>query len=193
MQPDDPNAPTKPPVKILAFDSTTKKREDASPVDLDSPFFEIADISYAPDKCNHRNRGVTLDTATRTAICKCGVTIDLFDALLIYAHAQRRLVFTRQRIEEHEAKRKEEAERKAAKCIRSVAGYVSGFGGNSNRFGFTLTLECGHEMYWHRSKPPRRATCETCLKNARQQAAARAAGIVAVGSHNKAPKKPTKW
>lgn len=185
--------PQKPPVKILAFDSTTKKREEASPVDLDSPFFEIAQESYSPDKCNHRNRGVTLDTATRTAICKCGVVIDLFDALLIYAHAQRRLVFTRERIEEYNRKKQEEAERRAAKCIRPVVGYVSGFGGNSERFGFTLKLECDHEMYWHRSKPPRRATCATCLKNAKTQAAAQAAGIVSTSDHHKAPRKPTKW
>jgi len=166
---EDPNA--KPPSKILAFDST--KEREAAPVDLDSPFFTIARTDYA--KCDHRNKGVTLDTATRKAICLCGEAIDCFDALLIYAHAQRRLISHAEAIREHERK---EAEKKAAKpFVKDVGSYAARYANGSSRtrhgrlLGYHVTLECGHEQYWDRRRLPRRMTCVTCVRNAKLTAA----------------------
>jgi hypothetical protein len=158
----DPTA--KPPSKILAFDST--KEREAAPVDLDSPFFTIARTEYP--KCDHRNRGVTLDTATRRAICLCGEVIDCFDALLIYAHAQRRLM---NRVEEIRAHERKEAEKKAAKpYVRAVAGCCARRSKRGRIIGYSLTLECGHEHHWHRRTPPRRATCQACIREAKLKA-----------------------
>lgn len=152
------------PSNILAFDST-KKREP-EPVNLDTPFFTVKHTSY-PD-CDHRHRGVTLDVARRVAICLCGVEIDCFDALLIYAHAQRRLVETRQHIEEHYRK---EAEKKARRpFVRDVSGYQQHLSKRGRLLGYEMTLSCGHRMYWDRRKPPCRATCDTCFKNSQLKA-----------------------
>lgn len=169
---DDPAK--KVPSKILAFDST-KERQPA-PVDLDTPFFTIARPDYS--KCDHRDRGVTLDTATRTAICLCGVVIDCFDALLIYAHSQQRLVNHVAAIKEYERK---EAEKKAAKpYVREVVGFEAHQSTRGRIVGYRLRLECQHEAYWDRRKPPRRATCRQCVRNAKLTAAG-----VAVAQPNK--------
>ncbi len=149
----------RPPSKILAFDST--KAREAEPVDLDSPFFKITRPQYPA--CDHCNRGVMLDIGTRKVFCLCGEQIDAFDALLIYAHAQRRLVSTRQAIEEHERK---EAEKKARRpFVRRVVGFC-----RRDRFGYDLQLECGHQQTLWRTKPTRSATCETCVRNAKLKA-----------------------
>ncbi len=161
---DDPVAT--PPSKILAFDSA-KQREPA-PVDLDSPFFTMAPRDYS--KCDHRNKGVTLDTATRKSICLCGIEIDNFDALLIYAHAQQRLINHVAAIKEHERK---EAEKKAARpFVRAVTGFYAHQSKSGRILGYRLRLECEHEAYWDRRKPPRRVTCRTCISKSRQDALA---------------------
>lgn len=151
------------PSKIEAFDAKRRKRD----VNLDSPFFAVKRTPIYPD-CDHRNRGVTLDVATRTAICKCGVTIDTFDALLIYAHAERRLQSTRAALDEHARK---EAEQKAK---RPFAKKVNGFQAiqqHGRLVGYTLTLDCDHTMRWYHKRPPRTATCETCYRRSRIQPA----------------------
>jgi hypothetical protein len=151
----------KPPSKILAFDSA--KERAPAPVDLDAPFFTIARPDYS--KCNHRNRGVTLDTATRKAICLCGVEIDNFDALLIYAHAQQRLIHHAEAIAEHERK---EAEKKAAKpFVRDVSGFCQQHSKRGRFLGWALRLECGHAASSDRRRPPRRVTCHECVRNAK--------------------------
>lgn len=163
MEIDDPTK--KAPSKILAFDSSKKLAPE--PVDLDSPFFTIKPPDYS--KCDHRNRGVTLDTATRTAVCLCGVVIDNFDALLIYAHAQQRLVHTRDAIEAHERK---EAEKKAARpFVKTVVGFEQVLHRSGRFLGYRLKLDCGHEKRSERRKPPRRATCQVCFRNSKLTAA----------------------
>lgn len=155
----------KPPAKILAFDA--EKQREPIPVDLDAPFFTIAKPPYT--ECDHRNRGVTLDIGRRVAICLCGVEIDCFDALLIYAHAQRRLINTREVIEEHKRK---EAEKKAKKpFVRRVEGFSAKQSRQGRVLGYQLKLECGHDIYWDRRKPPRRATCTVCYRNESLKAA----------------------
>jgi len=150
---------SKGPSKILAFDPL--KQRAPEPVDLDTPFFKITRPEYPA--CDHRNRGVTLDTGRRVATCLCGEDIDCFDALLIYAHAQQRLVNTRAAIEEHHRK---EAEKKAKKAfVRDVRGFTARLSRRGAIIGNVLSLECGHEQYWDKRKPPRRATCETCVRN----------------------------
>lgn len=167
MEVDDPTA--KPPSKILAFDSA--KEREAAPVDLDSPFFAIARTDYS--KCDHRDRGVTLDTATRKTYCLCGELIDNFDALLIYAHAQQRLVNQANTIKAHYQK---EADKKAAKpFVVEVSGvaarYLTRKGKPTGRIiGYELSLRCGHRQYWDRRRPPRRVTCAMCVRNAKLKA-----------------------
>lgn len=155
----------KPPAKLLAFDST--KARGPEPVDLDSPFFKVVHPQYPA--CTHRDRGVTLDVGTRRAICKCGEVIDNFDALMIYAHAQRRLVETRQVIEEHNRK---EAEKKAKRpFVRDVGAFQQRMSqGRRPRFlGYEIKLHpCGHSAYWDKRHPPRRMTCEQCYKDSIQ-------------------------
>lgn len=155
------------PSKILAFDP--QRKVEPQPVDLDSPFFAIKHTSY-PD-CDHRNRGVELDMATRRAICLCGVEIDSFDALLIYAHAQQRLVHHREAIAEHERR---EAEKKAKKPhVKDVDGYSARFGRSGKTIvGYTVRLACRHETIWWRGKrrrrhPPRTMLCEQCVRAAK--------------------------
>jgi hypothetical protein len=168
--------------KLLAFDST--KRSEPVPVDLDSPFFEIHYYPAAPATCDHRQRGFTLDVATRTAICKCGVTVDTFDALLFYAHAQQRLIHHAETIKEHARK---EAEEKAKRpFVQEVSGFEAQFA-NTKRtdrhgrlLGWSVTLACGHRTYWQaagrfRRHPPRRITCTGCY-----DASVRAAQLAAV-------------
>ena len=174
MKVDDPNA--NPPSNILAFDST--KEREAAPVDLESPFFTIARKDYS--KCDHLNRGVTLDTATRRAICLCGEAIDCFDALLIYAHSQRRLIAKVEAIKEHDRK---EAEKKAAKpFVRAVTAFCARQYSNGRIIGYDLELECEHAQRWDRRKPPRRVTCTTCVRNAKLTAS----GVTVVATQRKA-------
>jgi hypothetical protein len=154
---DDPNA--KPPAQILAFDSAKKREPEA--VDLDAPFFTVKVRPEYP-ACDHRNRGVTLDVATRRAICLCGEQIDAFDALLIYAHAQRRLISHAETIKEYERK---EAEKKARRPFaREVTGWQRVDG------GFDVTMACGHHQHLYlpkRRHPWRRVTCEQCAREHR--------------------------
>lgn len=152
------------PSNILAFDST-KKREP-EPVNLDTPFFTVKHTHY-PD-CDHRNAGVTLDVARRVAVCKCGVEIDCFDALLIYAHAQRRLVETKEFIKEH--RRKEEEKKAKRPFVRDIGGYSQIRSSRGHFRYYDITLSCGHHLSWTRKKLPRRATCEICFKNAQLRA-----------------------
>lgn len=160
---DDPSG--KPPAQILAFDSA-KKRE-AEGVDLESPFFTIQQRPPYP-ACDHRNRGVTLDVATRRVFCLCGEQIDAFDALLIYAHAQRRLVAHAEAIKEHERK---EAEKKAKRpFVKKVVGFAARHSSRGRVLGFDVSLDCGHSVYWDRRKQPRQMTCEQCFRNARLEA-----------------------
>lgn len=156
-----PVAGDKPP-NILAFDSTRAKPADAVPVDLESPFFTV---KHRPDypACDHHNRGVTLDVATRRAICLCGEVIDCFDALLLYAHAQQRLVRTRAAITEHYRK---EAETKAKRpFVRDVVGFDAETSKRGRILGYRVKLACGHYLYAAGKRtPPRTMTCTTCFK-----------------------------
>lgn len=135
----------------------------------DERFFEIR-RPQSPD-CTHQWRGVTLDIGTRRVFCKCGEQIDSFDALLIYAHAETRLVSTRESIEEHKRK---EAEKKAR---RPHFKKHVGFARRSDNSGFDVRLECGHSAFWDtrrrtrfRSYPPRGMTCLQCVRDAELKA-----------------------
>jgi hypothetical protein len=146
----------KAPAQILAFDSAKKREPEA--VDLDKPFFIVKHRPEYP-ACDHRNRGVTLDMATRRAICLCGEPIDAFDALLIYAHAQTRLINHAEVIKEHERK---EAEKKSK---RPFAREVNGW--SRVESGFKVSLVCGHEKYLYlpnRRRPWRRVNCDQCRR-----------------------------
>lgn len=148
------------PSKILAFDAA-KGRPVPEPVDLDSPFFTVTRPQYPA--CDHRNRGVTLDTGRRKAICLCGEEIDCFDALMIYAHAQQRLVHTHDAIKAHYQK---EAEKKAKRpYVKEVRGFCAQQTKRGRIVGYLVDLECGHTLVWDRRKPPRRATCDQCFRN----------------------------
>jgi|SRR6185503_5525746 len=167
----------KPPSKILAFDST--KKAEPIPVDLDQPFFRVKRTEYPA--CNHQNRGVTMDVATRKVFCLCGEHIDAFDALLIYAHAERHLQSTRHYIEE--AKRKE-AEKKAAKpFVREVNGFHQERSKRGRFLYYILKLECGHHKQWDRRKPPRRATCTDCISADKLKAK----GVAVIAAQNASP------
>lgn len=159
MDINDPNATL--PSKILAFDPARKV--EPMPVDLDAPFFTIKWENY--ETCNHRNRGVTLDTSTRKAVCLCGVVIDNFDALLIYAHAQRRLINHAETIKEHERKEQEKKDRRP--FVREHKGFVA-FYLNKRVVGYDVNLKCGHTVRWYTSKrrhsPPRTMTCDACYR-----------------------------
>lgn len=145
------------PDNVEVFDPARKKKP--MPVDLDAPFFETRRTEYP--NCNHRNRGVTLDVDTRKVFCKCGEQIDAFDALLIYAHAERRLQNTRHVIEEQNRK---EAEKKAKKPFaRRVTGFVTRFH-RGKPIGYDVRLECGHKTYWDRRRQPRQITCNECFR-----------------------------
>lgn len=142
--------------KILAFDSA--KDRSLRGVDLDAPFFSFAQRDYA--KCDHRNRGVELDISTRQATCLCGVVIDSFDALLIYAHAQQRMQYQADAIKEHKRKQAEKDDLKP--FHKHVTGW-SRLDATGRHFGFTLTMECGHRIKWLRKRAPRTATCRECF------------------------------
>src|SRR5690349_7527055 len=102
--------------------------EDANRARQDKPFFTVLPRPQYPD-CDHTRRGVTLDTTRRTVFCKCGKEIDAFDALMIYAQAEKRLISTRNDIERHKAeearKKREQEERKP--FLREVRGFASVF------------------------------------------------------------------
>lgn len=168
------------PSKILAFD--TEKKRAPEPVDLDSPFFTIQRAPSYPD-CDHRNRGVTLDMGRRKAICLCGVEIDTFDALLIYAHAQRRLTETRRFIEE--ARRKEEEKKMRRPFSKRVEGFETVHDRRGGVTGYHVSLECGHKhrLFTRRRRPPRKVTCETCVREAKLKAVSVAVVPPAAAEH----------
>ena len=157
------------PDNIEVFDPARKKKP--MPVDLDAPFFEQRRVEYP--NCNHRDRGVYLDVDTRKVFCKCGEQIDAFDALLIYAHAERRLQNTRDVIKEHERK---EAEKKAKKPFaRRVTGYVTKFK-RKKVIGYDVSLECGHKTFWMRRRCPLQITCDKCFRA--EQLKAKGVGVI---------------
>jgi hypothetical protein len=139
----------------------------------DQPFFEILPRPRFPD-CDHSKRGVQLDRTTRTVRCLCGAQIDPFDALLVYAHAEERLIGTKRDLEAHKqeeaAKRTEQAARRP--FLRDVGGFTSVYNpappeGDGALIGFDVQLSCGHRVRWpSRGKrhPRRHLTCEICLR-----------------------------
>ena len=148
----------------MAFDASRKKQVE---IDLEKPFFKVVRPHDDPTKCNHHNRGVTLDVKTRRVYCKCGEQIDTFDALLIYANAERRLQNDRAALDEHKRK---EAEQKAKKAfVQRVRGASAIYGRNGRTIrGYHITLECGHPAMWFRKRPkmPREMQCPKCFDEA---------------------------
>ena len=151
------------PDRVVAFDEARKRKIE---VDLDKPFFQVTRYRSYPD-CNHQNRCVTMDVPERKVHCQCGVEIDAFDALLIYANAERRLQDTRYYIEE--AARKE-AEKKARKpFVKEMGGFAAVYTKDRKRIiGYDCALVCGHRVRWATSKrrrtPPRTMTCDQCYR-----------------------------
>lgn len=150
------------PERVVAFDASRKKKIE---INLDEPFFTLKRASY-PD-CSHKDRGVEMDMDTRKVYCKCGVEIDAFDGLLIYAHAESRQRWAAERIEEVARK---EAEQKAKRpFVKNTAGFSARCSGK-RIIGYDVRLECGHTKTWFRGKrrkhPPRTMTCEQCYRAA---------------------------
>lgn len=144
--------------RILAFDAET--RATPRPVDLDAPFFRVHRPTYP--ECEHR-QGVTLDMGTRKAHCRgCDVEIDLFDALLIYAHAETRLQDTRRRIEEE--RQREARQREARKHVKQVCSWEQLKSRHGKHYGWRLGLECGHTVELYRKTRAHKATCHECVR-----------------------------
>lgn len=150
--------------------------EEANRARQDKPFFTVLPRPQYPD-CDHTRRGVTLDTTLRTVFCECGKQIDPFDALMVYANAEKRLIQTRADIERH---RKEEADKKREQeerkpFLREVRGFTSVFNpeppnGDGALIGFDVRLSCGHTVRWGsrgRRRPKRHLTCDICLRTER--------------------------
>lgn len=158
---------------VASFEQATRERQD-------KPFFDLLPRPFYPD-CDHSRRGVTLDPTTRQVFCKCGKQIDAFDALLLYAHAEKRLVSTREDIEQHKKeeadKKREQAERKP--FLRETNGYSAVFNprppkGDGAMIGYDVRLSCGHTVRWPskgRRSPTRHMTCDICLRSARKDLA----------------------
>lgn len=147
---------TEKPERIVAFDPARKKRIE---VNLDEPFFTLKTPRY--DECDHKRRGVELDTSTRTVYCRCGVALDVFDALLIYAHAERRLQAHAAAIKEHE--RKEQEKKDKRQFVRRQEGFEAIFDRRARIIGYRVRLECGH-VYRHprARRVPATVTCQPC-------------------------------
>lgn len=157
----DPPLGAKPPGKVIVFDST--KPHPTEPINLDTLFFEVKRPEYP--NCNHLDRGVTLDIGTRKVTCKCGVEMDAFDALLAYAHSERRLVNTWERIQEYKRKEREKKDKKP--FARDITGLQTRFASGGRVIGYILTLRCGHQRCWDKKRRPRSAHCAECMKNAK--------------------------
>jgi len=141
--------------------------------ELEEPYFMIIERGAA--KCSHIDKGVTLDEASRTAICRgCKQVVDLFDALMNYAESERRLVLARERVEKFQKEQREKNERNRArmKFVRKVMSSKTKWKGedseNMEEDGHILTLDCGHQMDWDRTLVPAEATCPTCRTAAKQ-------------------------
>jgi len=141
-------SPEKP--KVEEFDRTRRRSGDPN-----SPFFEIKEPNYS--ECNHRHRGFILDTTRRMAVCKCGVDVHPFDALVIYAQAERRLQNQADIIESHR-KREEEKRAKHKHYHRTVSAVATPDGS-----GYIVQLDCGHKQAWYKRTPPRGISCGICL------------------------------
>lgn len=147
---------------------------------LDGKYFTIRRPQYP--ECSHRNRGVTLNEGTRKVHCLCGAEIDPFDALLIYAHEERRLLSTRAAIDE--AAKKEQEKKARRPHFKQHVGFASRYDG-TRRIGFDMKLECGHSVFWdirgrRRQSAPRGVTCNECYRA--EQLKAKGIAVVGVGN-----------
>jgi len=140
---------------------------------LDDPYFTRAN-EHVGRGCDHVNAGMTLDHKSRTVACACGTVLDPFDALVLYARSEDRLVSTLGEMRKRDARLAEEKQREKAR--RPFARAVVGRAAIKDETlkaepttGYALTLECGHAARCGPERVPKRVTCRTC------QAAGRAA------------------
>lgn len=168
----DPAAPIEGPkvVPVESIEAANRERQN-------KPFFEVLEVPWNAE-CSHQRRGVTLDPKTRTVYCKCGAVLDPFDALMIYAKAERRLVSTRDDIEHHkqeEARKVREAEERKP-FLRQVNGFCAVYNpkppqGDGAIVAYNVTLHpCGHTVRWPtrgRRNPGRNLTCDICRRSHR--------------------------
>lgn len=151
------------PDNVVVF---RKRDGEQVAVDLREPFFKERPRDYT--KCDHTRRGVEYDLSERKVYCKCGEQIDPFDALLIYAHAERRLIHHAESIKEHERKEQEKKDRRP--FVREHSGYAAFYAqGNKRVLGYMVNLKCGHSVRWYKGKrrhssPPRSMTCDACYR-----------------------------
>lgn len=145
--------------------------------ELDQPYFEVSSEFEAltTKRCMHIEHGVRLDKIDRRCYCRgCGIMVDPFEALLYYASAERRLVSTREQIQQHveaeQRKKQREKERRPYKRrVVSTAPVYENDQGIEVVVGHLLTLECGHTRNWTNPRTPEHATCEECQKTGKRK------------------------
>lgn len=142
-------------------------------VDFDVPFFKVTDMlaTRVRGGCDHLDRGVRLDMGTRTATCVCGTRIDLFDALLIYANAEQRLVRSVAAVKhaaqaEVDRKAREQARRPFLRKVVSRRERKDLSLKAEPTVGYDVTLECGHTSQHGPGRRLKNMTCGTCAQAA---------------------------
>lgn len=152
--------------RAISLDGLALRPSSARPVvDRETPFFSQV---YVAVECWHDNVGVNIDRRGRKCYCKgCGAELDPFEALLLYATAEARLVHTKQEIITRQEKAAESIGMRA--FVRDVMSVEPNKWGDQVMRGFTVVLACGHSRQSDRDVAPKRMSCFACYSAAKKE------------------------
>lgn len=137
---------------------------------LNTPFFETVGKLEAmvAKRCDHSQHGMRLDQMDRRVYCRgCGISVDPFEALLIFAHAEQRLVqqvkaLADARDADARAKQREKDRRP---FLRRATGWKPVKDEKLKAepiIGWQVTLACGHTILAMTQRQPKTMTCPNC-------------------------------